>query len=70
MLRPLVRHVTTCLSCGFREATPPGRGYAERCPNDGQPLEHYDGVLSREELRTVASDGMSSRRRTHSFTTR
>lgn len=37
---PQLRHVATCLRCGFREATRLTNSYPPRCPNDGWQLEH------------------------------
>lgn len=55
------RHVTTCLGCGWREAVRPGRAYATRCPNDGRTLEHFEALLSRQELRDITRDGQVRR---------
>lgn len=37
---PKLRHVVTCLPCGFREATLMLNSYRERCPHCGTELEH------------------------------
>jgi hypothetical protein len=58
---PVWRHVTSCLRCGFREGTPAGRAYLERCPYDGLTLEHYETMIdTRQEL--GALDKVSKRR--------
>lgn len=71
MRPPFLRHITTCLNCGWREAIRPGNAYAERCPNDGLPLEHDVRALDdRQELKLINQDTRPFRFRTHHFTTR
>ena len=68
---PRVRHVTTCLYCGHREATFGNQAYAHRCPNDGRELEHFvTAIDDPDELRQIWRDGQDSRRPTHSYSVR
>jgi predicted RNA-binding Zn-ribbon protein involved in translation (DUF1610 family) len=58
----VVRRVTTCLGCGWREQTRLEQSYALRCPNCGRSLEHRQHEFTdAEELRLV-NRGPSSRR--------
>lgn len=54
---PKLRHVVTCLRCGYREATSLLNSYPERCPHTGHELEHdvvaFDDAL---ELGSVRAD--------------
>lgn len=51
---PKLRHVSTCLPCGYRKATLLVNSYPDRCPHCGGQLEHeviaFDDAL---ELRDV-----------------
>lgn len=65
-----MRHITTCVWCGYREAVRSGNAYPERCPNDGQQLEHAVFAVDRDELGRIRRDSQESRTRTHSFSIR
>jgi hypothetical protein len=58
VLIPSLRHVATCLACGWRQPTRLTNSYGVLCPNDGRLLEH-DVVAfdSAEELDNVRRDG-------------
>lgn len=68
---PRVRHVTTCIYCGWRESVKPGNAVAIACPNDGGSLEHFvTAIDDPDELRDIWRDGQDSRRPTHSYSVR
>lgn len=56
-MRPKLRHVATCLACGWRDTTTLLNSYPERCPYSGHELEH-DVIAFNDplELRSVRSD--------------
>lgn len=49
MWNPVWRHVVTCIRCLFREGTPAGHAYPERCPYCGGPLEHYETTIQTQD---------------------
>jgi hypothetical protein len=66
-----VRHVSSCLWCGYREAVRLGNAYPPRCPNDGRELEQMVATIDDvAELRRIRKDGQDSRRPTHSYSVR
>lgn len=54
---PKLRHVVTCLPCGWREATLMFNSYAARCRHCGSELEHdVVAFYSASELADVARE--------------
>lgn len=54
VLRPVHRHIVTCIPCGYREAVKRGNAYPERCPACGRPLEHYETeIADKDELQAI-----------------
>lgn len=53
---PKLRHVVTCLRCGYREAFTLLNSYPDRCPHSGHELEHdihpFDDGLELRAVRT------------------